>query len=398
MCDLGYIAREVQLLYFLFKPIEKMFMSMDARQLLQVIEPVVLSEVKRVFADVKKQAAADDIWSERTLEWLTGYCLRPGKGIRPALVAVGAAAARHQSIDEVLQDAGVRRAMVISALLHKRLLLADDIADRDELRNEEPAYHVMLEQWLETQPNYARLSQENRQHYARTYSEVSGIWLQQIITTELTALSQNLTQERWLQLAADFNRHSYQRTVAGWYLLLDQNLEVLDENVSRDRFMTGLEMITSDYTFVSPLLMGSAFGEADTTLRQTAVAYGHQVGILFQLTDDVIGLYGDPKVTGKPVGGDVREGKKTLLMQEAYNLAQPEDKQKLQTLVGKPDLQDEEVEWVRQLVRQTGAWEAVQKVIQEYQSSAARELEPWPDTATKPLLLALVEAIATRQK
>jgi geranylgeranyl diphosphate synthase type I len=370
----------------------------NSRELLGVVETVMRSEIQRLFSEVRVQAAGDDEWSARTLEWLEEYCLRPGKGIRPALVAAGAAAARSQSLPEVLQDEGVRRAMLLTALLHKRLLMADDVADRDELRNDEPAYHVMLETWLESHPNYANLSQESRAHYARSYTEVSGLWLQEMVTMELVALQRFLPSDRWQQLAQDFDRHSYQRTLAGWFTLLDQNLEVLDEKVSRERFLRGLEMITSDYTFVSPLLVGSAFGPENTTLRQVAIEYGHQVGIIFQLSDDVLGLYGDPSVTGKPVGGDVREGKKTLLMQEAYKLATAEDKQRLQKLVGKPDLTEEETNWVRTFVKESGAWDAVQTTISEYVGRAQQAVQPWPDEATRSLLHELISVIATRNK
>lgn len=373
-------------------------MAHELKQSLASIPEILRTETDRVFAAPLQQTANDDPWSEVVLHWLKAYALRSGKGIRPWLVAVGSAAANGTSVQEALSDAAVRRAMIITELIHKRLLLADDIADRDELRNDEPSFHIQVEQYLEELPQYAALTPENRQHLARSFSEIAGIWLQQIISQELQLLVKEMPVERWLQLSTDFDRHTYQCTVAGWFTLLDQNISPLDDAVSRQRFLKGLELQTAHYSFISPLFIGQAFGAENNALRTTTEKFGKAIGVLFQLSDDVLGLFGDPKKTGKPVGGDIREGKKTLFVQELYARVDGEDRSKLQSLVGNANISHEDLEWVQALVHSSGTWDAVQKTVDEYRAVAELAIKAWPHTETQLLLQQLTALVAQREK
>lgn len=373
-------------------------MASDLRSLLSSVQPIVAEEVTRVFSEVRSQAAQDDPWSARLIDFLEHTCLLPGKMVRPVLVSLGASEARGVSVEEAWQDPGVRRAMVIVQLLHKRLLIADDIADRDELRNDEPALHIQMYDWMKQHEPYTRLTDENIQHFARSYTEVAGIWLQQMITSELVALQSQFPPQKWQEFASDLNRYGYQITVAGWITLMDQGHEVLSEKVSRERFLQGLYQVTGAYTFTTPLLLGTAFGEQANISRDKIIELGKNLGILFQLRDDTLGLFGETSITGKPVGGDVREGKKTLYMQEAYQRSKPADQKRLQSLLGNAELTDEDVLWVQNLVRTSGAYDAVELTIQEYRTVCHQILETWPDEQSRVLLMQLTEAMANRQK
>lgn len=373
-------------------------MASDLRSLLNSVQPIVAEEVTRVFSQVRLEAAQDDPWSARLIDFLEHACLLPGKMVRPVLVALAASAAQGISVEKAWQDPAVRRAMVIVQLLHKRLLIADDIADRDELRNDEPALHVQMYTWMKQHEPYTRLTDENVRHFARSYTEVAGIWLQQMITSELVALQNHFPPQKWQQFAADFNRYGYQITVAGWITLMDQGHELLTEQVSRERFLQGLYQVTGAYTFTNPLLLGTAWGDLSRTLRETIISLGKNLGILFQLRDDTLGLFGETAVTGKPVGGDVREGKKTLYMQEAYQRSGREDQKRLQSILGNADITDDDVIWVQNLVRSTGAYDAVEQTIQEYRTACHQIIETWPDESTRTLLAQLTEAMAHRQK
>lgn len=374
-------------------------LAMQLAAAFQQTAQIIQDEVDQLFTRVHSDVEKDDPWSVVVVEALREYALRPGKAVRPLLVAVGSSASADVSLETALQDPKVHRLMLIIHLIHKRLLMADDVADQDEVRNDEPAFHIWFEGYLNTLPLYQSLTPERRQHYARTYTEVSGIFLQQILSflLQYDALFDQKTEHR---LAAIINRHSYERTVAGWLTLLDQNIEPLTEQVSIARFMKGLEMVTSDYTFISPLLCGAALGNQFESLQETIKELGTSAGILFQITDDNIGLYGEPEVTGKPVGGDVREGKKTLLVQFAYRRLQdrPAEQEKLVSLVGKPDLTQEEVDWVRSTVKETGAFNEVKEVITAYVKKAENTLDSWTHEETKDFLIQLSQLISTREK
>ena len=106
-------------------------------------------------------------------------------------------------------------------------------------------------------------------------------------------------------------------------------------------------------------------------------SYGLNIGIAFQIQDDILGLIGDPKITGKPVGSDLRKGKKTLLLIYAM---QDEDKRKeLEKIAGRKDLSEEEVKKGIELITSSGAVEYCKKLAREYVDKALSELKGLPE-------------------
>jgi geranylgeranyl diphosphate synthase type I len=98
--------------------------------------------------------------------------------------------------------------------------------------------------------------------------------------------------------------------------------------------------------------------------------FGIALGIAFQLADDLLGIYGDPNVTGKSNLGDIREGKQTFLMLQALQLATPNDKTTLTTCLGNPELSAIQANQVREIVTHSGAKAACQQKITDYAQRA----------------------------
>jgi geranylgeranyl diphosphate synthase type I len=136
---------------------------------------------------------------------------------------------------------------------------------------------------------------------------------------------------------------------------------------------------TAAYTVQRPLHLGAALGGASPELIATLLEFGGEVGIAFQLRDDLLGVFGDPSVTGKPAGDDLREGKRTLLVALGLQLAAEKGEQAAATVIadaiGDADLSDEGVETVRMALRQVGAVDAVERQIDELTTSAMAALE-----------------------
>jgi geranylgeranyl diphosphate synthase type I len=97
------------------------------------------------------------------------------------------------------------------------------------------------------------------------------------------------------------------------------------------------------------------------------------VGDAFQMRDDILGAFGDSEVTGKPVGGDFREGKPTPLLARACAMGNSEDLVVLEK-VGRPDLTDADVAQIQQAVRNTGALAAIEQRIASLHDEAVRAL------------------------
>lgn len=120
------------------------------------------------------------------------------------------------------------------------------------------------------------------------------------------------------------------------------------------------------YTVERPLHLGAALAgrlSGPDGLSEALSGYGLAVGEAFQLRDDLLGAFGDPTVTGKPVGEDFREGKPTPLYALAVAHAGPDELRSLEALYGTPDLTDDQIAALRDLLSRTGARAAVEDRI-----------------------------------
>ncbi len=117
--------------------------------------------------------------------------------------------------------------------------------------------------------------------------------------------------------------------------------------------------------------MGAIVAEASRENQQKCYDFGRNLGIAFQLQDDFLDAFGDPKTFGKQVGGDIIENKKTYLYLKAMALGSESDKRKLKTMYGKNSVHsDEKIATVLQVFEQTGAADATNQSIQDYTKAA----------------------------
>ncbi len=156
-----------------------------------------------------------------------------------------------------------------------------------------------------------------------------------------------------------------------------------------------IEHKTARYTVVRPLQLGAALaGRPD--LAEPLAGHGRPVGMAFQLRDDVLGAFGDPAATGKPVGDDLREGKPTLLIALARAAATP-SQLKVLGAVGS-EMDGEAVAEVQQAIVDTGALARLESEIAGLLDEALHALEALPDVpAAQEALAAAARFVATRQ-
>jgi geranylgeranyl diphosphate synthase type I len=143
------------------------------------------------------------------------------------------------------------------------------------------------------------------------------------------------------------------------------------------------------YTIERPLHVGAALAGRLDDLAGTLSAYGDPLGEAFQLRDDVLGAFGDEKLTGKPVGQDLREGKPTPLLAATVERATSEADVKVLDLVGTDDLSVDEVAAIQQVIVDTGALDEIEQRIEVLTTRAIAAIGRAPITA--PATGALVE-------
>src|SRR6185312_1768829 len=156
---------------------------------------------------------------------------------------------------------------------------------------------------------------------------------------------------------------------------------------------------TASYTVTRPLQLGAAAAADRPDVQALFHEVGDDLGVAFQLRDDVLGVFGDPAVTGKPSGDDLRSGKRTVLLATAVELADKSDApaaELLRASVG-TDLSDTEMRRLRDVIERVGALEAVEDRIDGLTRRALDSLADAPiHAAAKAGLSELAKLAANR--
>jgi geranylgeranyl diphosphate synthase type I len=184
-------------------------------------------------------------------------------------------------------------------------------------------------------------------------------------------------------------------------LNIGQLLDIVG-SVRGDRRLDKAERIcrykSGKYTVERPLHLGAVLAAPDRAadLLPALSAYGLPLGDAFQMRDDVMGAFGDEAVTGKPVGGDLREGKPTPLLARAVAAATSAQRALLDR-VGSPDLDDGVVADMQQVLIDTGALAALEEQIVALTGEAVAAIEIAPITEqSRDELTALAHYVSRR--
>ncbi len=177
-----------------------------------------------------------------------------------------------------------------------------------------------------------------------------------------------------------------------------QYLDILEQARGRGTAESALRVVvfkSAKYTVERPLHLGAALAGAPPTVVEAYSAYGLPLGIAFQLRDDVLGVFGDPAVTGKPAGGDLREGKRTVLIALALRAATTAQAEVVRARLGDRGLDDAGIEALRSVIVETGALTACEKMIESYATEATDALRAAPITPDAREALADLAVAAT---
>jgi geranylgeranyl diphosphate synthase type I len=157
---------------------------------------------------------------------------------------------------------------------------------------------------------------------------------------------------------------------------------------------------TARYTFSMPLAAGAMLAGCGTEALSALERLGECLGILFQLRDDLLDLYGDEKELGKPVGSDVREGKKTLLHARLLARAPEAVAARLEAIFGNPAAGVRELDFVRQQCEGLGVLAEVGELSAGFTNEARRLIEGLPRTRAEErgVLLELLRYTSERTR
>ena len=131
---------------------------------------------------------------------------------------------------------------------------------------------------------------------------------------------------------------------------------------------------SAKYSVEAPLVIGARLGGATAAQVESLRRFGIPLGIAYQLRDDLLGVYGDPEVTGKPAGDDLREGKRTVLIAYAREQLPASSRRVIDDLLGDPDLDEEQIGMLQRTIQASGARDRVEGLITSFAAEADRAL------------------------
>ena len=299
-------------------------------------------------------------WGRDVLDRL-GAFTRAGKMIRGVLVSLGCEMAGGRP------GAAAVRAGTALELIQSGLLIHDDIMDRDPRRRGGPSVHEQYG-WLAPEPGGPAAA-----HYGTSLAICAGeiaIFLAFEAVASLPGPPRRAAAVQRL-FASEFG-------LVGLGQMLDVEAGAAAQALPERRILDIYRYKTARYSFYLPLAAGWAIGGGATKVRPALERLGEDLGLVFQIKDDELGLFGVPDETGKPVGSDIREGKKTLYAAGLVRRAEGAEAERLASILGRPDAPDGDIAFVRDLAVRLGVAAGAGRVMGRLARRAGREIEALP--------------------
>jgi len=317
-----------------------------------------LDEARNYGADVVEMVSA-----------IRDLCLRGGKRLRPALLAVGYRTVSARSDLEPALDAGVA-----VELLQAYFLIHDDWMDRDSVRRGGPTVHEHLTRRFRSQ------------RIGHAAGVLAGDYAAALATEALSRVE--LHPGSAARIFGCFAQMQLD-AVAG------QQLDLLGR---AEDVELAYSLKTGSYTVRGPLRLGALLAGGSPRLLGALDRFALPAGVAFQLRDDLLSAFGDPRQTGKPFGNDLRSGKRTLLLTMALARARGQQRRVLERVVGNAAATDEQLRSAVEVLERSGARQAVELRIEELVERALKALGSGRITPEgRQLLEGAARALAARR-
>ncbi|HTM84701.1 MAG TPA: bifunctional (2E,6E)-farnesyl/geranyl diphosphate synthase [Mycobacterium sp.] len=314
---------------------------------------------------------------------LEEFVLSGGKRLRPAFAYWGWRAITGRDADD-------GELLLFSALelLHACALVHDDVIDASATRRGSPTTHRRFAE-LHRASGWRGSADQFGLSAAILLGDLALVWADDIVAgADLPPDAQRRVRRVWSDIRSE--------VLGGQYLDIVAEASGVESIESAMRVNT---YKTASYTVVRPLQLGAAAAADRPDIATLFHEVGTDLGVAFQLRDDVLGVFGDPAVTGKPSGDDLRSGKRTVLVAEAVTLADKSDPlaaNKLRTSIGTA-LTDTQVRELCDMIEAVGALAAVEDRIDVLTRRAMTALTSAPiDTVAKAGLTDLARRVADR--
>jgi geranylgeranyl diphosphate synthase type II len=274
-----------------------------------------------------------------------GHLARAGKGLRPAL-CIATCRAFGGEAEQALPSAAALE------LLHNAFLVHDDVEDGSEFRRGQPTVH---------------------QQHGVPLAVNAGDAMQALALRLLKDNRPVLGPEKTWLVFEEFD-HMMIETIEGQAIELgwirDNNCKASEE----DYLLLVLKK-TCWYSFIHPCRIGAIVAGQSGPELEPFNRFGYYLGTAFQIQDDVLNLVGDRNKYGKEIGGDLFEGKRTLMLAHLFKTSSDEEKAKLRAFLAKPrvERQPQEIAWIYALLERRGSIDYARRVSRAFLAKAREE-------------------------
>ena len=282
-----------------------------------------------------------------------------GKRIRPFLSVCSARICGHDG-DEAVYDLSV-----VPEYLHAASLLHDDVIDGGEVRRGKPAAYK--------------------------------VW-----GNKATVLVGDHLYAKAIELASSFNDVRISKTISGTVALMSEGeiIQLLESQKSSFNEETYYKIIHRKTAALisASCRIGALFAGADDEKVEALTTYGHNLGLVFQIVDDMLDFTADEDELGKSLGKDLSEGKITLPIAHAMAKSSKDDHETLLRILAFENITQEDLNRVCDILEKTGSLNMCRKKAESLINEACKKLSLFPDSATKTLLLELAAYVLKRRR
>ncbi|MEY3561409.1 MAG: hypothetical protein RL068_561 [Actinomycetota bacterium] len=281
-------------------------------------------------------------------------------------------------------------------MFHAAALVHDDLLDQSDTRRGKPAIHKRFEA-LHTLSGFAGSAERFGVAGSVLVGDMMLSWSSELFGE---ALLHSPGEEIEAACRIEFSKMRFE-VMAGQYL------DVLEENAapvrSKAEAVTRANRVmlykTAKYSLEAPLLIGAALGGSNASERKGLSDFGIPLGLAFQLRDDLLGVFGDPEVTGKPAGDDLREGKRTVIVGLTLQALPASVGRIFEELLTSGEIAPDQLEFMRNSIEESGALRKTESLIEDYSRRAIEALALLEISDQGRLNLAkLTDAVINRDK
>ncbi len=273
--------------------------------------------------------------------------LAGGKRLRPMLMReTFNIFANNQRDSESLQN--LEKLELALEIFQLFCLVHDDIIDESETRRGILSIHKFFEIFFKIKPQ----SQHLGVSAGILAGDLANIFSEELFL-EVKTSSQRLRQV-WMEMKQEVAYGQSDDTLG---VALDKL-----EDLTEDKILNMLDYKSGRYSIQKPMLLGSILAGVDLDKQNLIARIGLNLGLIFQITDDILGLFGEEESTGKSNLSDIQEGKKTLLILKTWQNSTKTEKQEIESVLGNLEASLDQVNWLKDLVKKKGSVNQIKKL------------------------------------